>query len=171
MNITIRQAQNSDFMLIAALAITTFYEAYYEQDPSIDLASYVMDSFSLENISKDLENENSTFFIAEIDGKAVGYAKLRENSKADCISDENAVELQRIYILDTVKGKNVGKALVEKCFETARTKKFGSLWLGVWWRNESAQRFYEKLGFHRVGELEFEYGTGVETNYVLRIDL
>ncbi len=171
MNLKIRRAQNSDFKLISALAITTFYEAYYEQDPSIDLAGYVVDSFSLENMSKDLKDPNSTFFIAEVDAKAVGYAKLRENSHADCITDEKAIELQRIYVLDGVKGKNVGKALMEKCFHTAREHGFQTLWLGVWWRNDAAQRFYERLGFERVGELEFEYGTGVEINYVLKIDL
>lgn len=171
MNLIIRQASISDVKLISALAITTFYEAYYEQDPSIDLAGYVMDSFSLENMSNELKDVNSTYFIAEIDGKAVGYAKLRENSKADCITDENAIELQRIYILEAVKGKNVGKALMEKCFQAAREKGFEALWLGVWWRNDAAQKFYEKLGFERVGELEFEYGAGVETNYVLKIDL
>jgi ribosomal protein S18 acetylase RimI-like enzyme len=167
----IRNANGSDFKLISALAITTFYEAYYRQDPSIDLASYVTDSFSLKNMSKDLKDKNSTFFIAEIDGKAVGYAKLRENSKADCITDQKSIELQRIYILDNVKRQYVGKALMEKCFETARGKGFETLWLGVWWRNETAQKFYEKLGFERVGELEFEYGAGVEMNYVLKIDL
>jgi diamine N-acetyltransferase len=171
MNLSLRQASTSDFKLISALAITTFYEAYYEQDPSIDLASYISDSFSLENMSSELKDANSTFFIAEIDGKAVGYAKLRENVIADCVTDKNAIELQRIYILEKVKGKHVGKALMDKCFEVAREKGFSTLWLGVWWRNELAQKFYEKLGFIRIGELKFEYGAGVETNYVFKIKL
>lgn len=171
MNLSIRQADVSDFKVISALAITTFYEAYFEQDPSINLADYVTDSFSLKKVKYELEDENSTFFIAEMDKKAVGYAKLRENSEVDCVKNENSVELQRIYILDKVKGKNVGKMLMRRCFDEAKQKGFDTLWLGVWSQNFSAQKFYGKLGFEQIGEMQFEYGSNIETNFVLQISL
>ena len=171
MNLSIRQADVSDFKIISALAITTFYEAYFEQDPSINLADYVADSFSLEKVKNELEDENSTFFIAEINKKAVGYAKLRENSEVDCVKNENSVELQRIYILEKVKGKNVGKLLMQRCIKEAKQKGFEMLWLGVWSQNFSAQKFYEKLGFEQIGEMQFEYGSNIETNFVMQISL
>jgi ribosomal protein S18 acetylase RimI-like enzyme len=171
MNLSIRQADVSDFKIISALAVTTFYEAYFEQDPSINLADYVTDSFSLKKVKDELEDKNLTFFIAEVDKKAVGYAKLRENSEVDCVKNENSVELQRIYILEKVKGKNVGKMLMQKCIEQAKIKGFEMLWLGVWSQNFSAQRFYGKLGFERIGEMDFEYGSGIETNFVMQIEL
>lgn len=171
MNLLIRQAGVSDFKIISALAITTFYEAYFEQDASINLADYVMNSFSLEKIKNELEDKNSTFFIAEIDKKAVGYAKFREDSQVDCVKNENAVELQRIYILEKMKGKNVGKMLLQKCLDVAKIKGFETLWLGVWSQNFSAQKFYKKLGFERIGEMYFEYGSEIETNFVMQMDL
>ena len=171
MNLSIRQADVSDLKIICALGVTTFYEAYFEQDDSNDLANYVLESFSLTQIESELKNENSTFFIAEIDGCAVGYAKLRENSKADCLESEDAVELQRIYILEKVKGKGVGKALMNYCFETARSKGYKAIWLGVWERNLAAQKFYEKFGFVKTGEMKFPYGKAVGTNYLLKMEL
>ncbi len=171
MNLSIRHADISDANIICALGVTTFYEAYFEQDESSDLANYVLESFSPAQIKNELNNTNSTFFIAELNGKAVGYAKLRENSAVDCLKNENAVELHRIYILERAKGKGVGGELMNRCFETARAKGYETIWLGVWERNSAAQKFYEKLGFVKVGDLQFPYGETVGTNYVLKIGL
>jgi diamine N-acetyltransferase len=171
MNLSIRQADISDLKFICALGVTTFYEAYYEQDNSGDLADYVLESFSRAQIEAEFNNADSTFFIAELNGKAVGYAKLRENSTVDCLKSANAVELHRIYILERAKGKGVGGKLLNSCFETARAKGYETIWLGVWEQNSAALRFYEKIGFVKVGELQFPYGETVGTNFVLKIEL
>lgn len=171
MNISIRQADISDIQVICALGVTTFYEAYCLQDESRDLANYVLESFSVEQIEKELSDKNATFFIAEADGCAVGYAKLRENSPAECVRGENAIEIQRIYILEKMKGKRVGNALMRKCFDEARRRNYESVWLGVWERNLAAQKFYRKYGFVKVGELDFPYGETVGTNHILKLDL
>jgi len=171
MNLSIRQADISDRNIICALGVTTFYEAYFLQDEAKDLANYVLESFSPERIGAELNSADSTFFIAELNGKAVGYAKLRENSTVDCLKNVNAVELHRIYILERAKGKGVGGRLLNRCFETARAKGYETIWLGVWEQNSAALRFYEKIGFVKVGELQFPYGKTVGTNYVLKIEL
>ena len=171
MNLSIRHADISDANIICALGVTTFYEAYFEQDESSDLANYVLESFSPAQIKNELNNTNSTFFIAELNGKAVGYAKLRENSAVDCLKNENAVELHRIYILERAKGKGVGGKLLNRCFETARAIGYETIWLGVWEQNSAALKFYEKSGFVKVGKLQFPYGETVGTNYVLKLKL
>ena len=171
MNLSIRQADISDANIISALGMTTFYEAYFEQDESSDLANYVLESFSPAQIKNELNNTDSIFFIAELNGKAVGYAKLRENSTVDCLKNENAVELHRIYILERTKGKGVGGKLLNRCFEAARARGYETIWLGVWEQNSAALKFYEKLGFVKAGELQFPYGKAVGTNYVLKIEL
>ena len=171
MNISIRQAEISDTKIICALGITTFYEAYFLQDDSLDLANYVLESFSREQIEREITDENSTFFIAEADGCAVGYAKLRENAPAECVEGENTIEIHRIYILEKMRGKSVGDALMKKCFEEARRKNYESVWLGVWEQNLAAQKFYRKYGFEKVGELYFPYGETTGTNHVLKLNL
>ena len=171
MNISICQADISDVQIICALGVTTFYEAYFEYDDSRDLANYVLESFSRAQIESELNNRDSTFFIAELNGKAVGYAKLRENSKVDCLKSDDAIELQRIYILEKAKGKGVGDRLMKRCFTEARAKGFKKIWLGVWEKNLAAQEFYKKFGFVKVGELQFPYGDTVGTNFVLKMDL
>lgn len=171
MNLSIRKADISELKIVCALGITTFYEAYFEQDNPRDLADYVLENFSPEQIERELKKADSTFFIAELNGKAVGYAKLRENSEADCLKGIKAVELQRIYVLEKVKGKGVGAALLRHCLAAARAKNYRTIWLGVWENNPAAQRFYEKFGFVRAGKLRFVYGENLETNYVFKLDL
>ena len=171
MNLSIRQADASDTNIICTLSVTTFYEAYFEQDDSRDLADYVLESFSPAQIEAELNSADSTFFIAESNGKAVGYAKLRENSRVDCLENETAIELHRIYILERAKGKGVGGELMNRCFETARAKGYKTIWLGVWEENPTARKFYEKLGFVKVGKLQFPYGKTVGTNSVMKMEL
>ena len=171
MNLSIRQADISDTNIICALGATTFYEAYFEHDESSDLANYVLENFSQGQIKNELKDTNSTFFIAELNGKAVGYGKLRENSAVDCLKNENAVELHRIYILERAKGKGVGGKLLDRCFETARTKGYETIWLSVWEENSAALKFYERLGFVKVGEALFPYGNTVGTNFVMKMGL
>lgn len=162
----IRQAKTPDIKIISALGITTCYEAYFELDPSRDLAEYCVEFFSLEQLTIEFEDANSTFLIAEFNGKAVGYAKLREGKKIECLKGVNAIEVQRIYLLEKVKGKNFGRALIEKCCEIGSEKGYKTLWLGVWDKNLLAQKFYEKIGMKNVGTTDFSDGKNEFINLV-----
>ena len=166
MSLEIRRATAKDISLISALGITTCYEAYFELDPSKDLADYCVKFFSLEQISAELKDENSTFLIAELNEKVVGYAKLREGKKIECLKGKNAIEVQRIYILEKMKGKRIGAELMNRCFEIAREKSFEMLWLGVWDKNVAAQKFYEKIGMKNIGTTDFSDGKNEFINLV-----
>ncbi len=165
--IEIRRAVAADAKLVSLLGAVTFYEAYFEQDDPADLANYIHESFEPEKIRGEIEDENAAFFIIFLDKHAVGYAKLREGSKPDCLETENSVELQRIYLVERVFGKGIGAILLNHCLETAKQKGFETLWLGVWEENRRALRFYEKHGFRRVGKITFPYGATTGTNFVM----
>ena len=167
----IRKAESEDLNLISALGITTCFDAYFELDPSRDLADYCVNFFSLAQIETELEDANSTFLIAEFKSKAVGYAKLREGKKIECLQGKNAIEVQRIYILEKMKGKRIGERLMEKCFEIGKEKGYEMLWLGVWEKNVAAQRFYEKIGMKNVGTTDFSDGKNEFINFVFAKDL
>ena len=166
MALEIRQATISDVQIISVLGITTCYEAYFELDPSNDLAEYCGNFFGLQQITTEFEDANSTFLLAESDGKAVGYAKLREGKKIECLRDKNAMEVQRIYLLEKMKGKSIGKALMEKCQAIGREKGYETLWLGVWDKNIAAQKFYEKIGMKIIGTTDFSDGKNEFINLV-----
>lgn len=166
MSLTIRRATISDVQIISALGITTCYEAYFELDPSKDLADYCVNFFSLEQIKSEIEDENSTFLIAEFEGKAVGYAKLREGKKIECLRGERAIEIQRIYILEKMKSRRIGENLMNRCFEIALKKNYKKIWLGVWEKNTKAIEFYEKIRMKHIGTTDFSDGKNEFINLV-----
>ena len=170
-NIEIREANAADANLLSVLGAVTFYEAYFEQDTAHDLANYITESFALDQILSEIQLPSVTFFIIYRSEKAVGYAKLRSDTTHESVKNESAIELQRIYILERVFGKQIGEILLMHCLETARRNGFKSLWLGVWEKNLRARKFYKKHGFQQIGTLEFPYGDSVGTNLVLQLNL
>ena len=169
--IKIRNAAIEDLQLISVLAIATHYEAYFELDPSHDLADYCIRFFNLEAVKAELENPKLTYLIAEFAGKAVGFAELREGKKIECMEGRNAIEIQRIYIIEPMKGKKIGRALIEKCCQIGREKGYETIWLGVWDKNVKAQKFYEKIGMENVGLTDFSDGKNEFLNFVFAMDI
>lgn len=157
----------SDLNIISALGITTCYEAYFRLDPSDELARYCMEFFSTTQIREEIEDTNATFLIAEEEGRAIGYAKLREGKKVECLDGREAIEIQRIYLLEKLKGKGYGRQLIAECEKIAKAKGYGMTWLGVWDKNLDAISFYEKAGYERIGETDFSDGKNSFINLVM----
>jgi ribosomal protein S18 acetylase RimI-like enzyme len=170
-NLNIRNAILADLHLISVLAITTHYEAYFELDPSHDLADYCIRFFNLETVKEELENPKLTYLIAEFEGNAVGFAQLREGKEIECMKGKNSIEIQRIYVIEPMKGKKIGKTLIEKCCEIGREKVYETIWLGVWDKNVEAQKFYESIGMKNVGITDFSDGKNKFINFVFAMEL
>lgn len=171
MDISIRNAGIDDAVLVAVLASTTFYESYSRQDESDNLAQYISESFAVAAIVEEIQDPTSTFLIAYVDGKAVGYARLIDYSTTDGVSSDRVIELRRIYILERLWGTGIGEQLLTQCIKTASERGFDTIWLGVWEENLRARRFYDKFGFKQVGTLTFPYGDVVGINLVLQKNL
>lgn len=169
--ITIRRGDAGDARLVSTLATVTFFEAYFEQDDPPDLANYLAENFAADIIADELTDPETYFFIIHRGGPAVGYAKLRDKQPHPSVTSRNAIELQRIYVVERVWGSGVGEKILRHCIEFARSKEKDVLWLGVWEENPRAIRFYEKHSFKRVGTLEFPYGNTVGINAVMQLEI
>lgn len=169
--ITVRRATADDANLIASIATVSFYEAYFEQDDSHDLSNYLIENFSPNVIAADLASAESTYLIALRGGKAIGYAKLRDGEVHESVTEPDAIELQRFYLIERVWGTGIGDVLLDRCFEEAREVGKSVMWLGVWEENRRGNSFYAKRGFERVGTLTFPYGDSVGINAVMQIRL
>jgi ribosomal protein S18 acetylase RimI-like enzyme len=169
--VKIRRANVKDANLLAALGGTTNYETYFETDETEDLAKYIADYFNPQAMKVELEDANNSFFIAEINGKAVGYAKLRTGQPAECVAGENAVELHRIYVLEKMTQHGIGKILLQTSLDEAKSRGFAALWLAVFNLNARAFEFYQRQGFEQAGETGFYYGEKRFTCFVMKKDL
>jgi ribosomal protein S18 acetylase RimI-like enzyme len=168
--VEIRLATAADAETLARIGWKSFYDAFADHPKNApdDLKMYMDDAFAAETIARELVDRDVIYFIAEISGEAVGYAKLKKNSREDGTAGENPIELCRLYSLNEFIGKGIGKALMQHALDYARENNHDFMWLGVWEYNYRAQKFYEKFGFEKCGEHVFQLGTDPQTDWLLQ---
>jgi GNAT superfamily N-acetyltransferase len=168
--IFIRHAVPEDAKRLTDLAYTTFWDAFADHPKNApdDLAHYMRQAFSLEQITAELAEPNSIFLLAEIGGELAGYAKLILDNSEPGITAERPIELNRLYSQQKYLGQGVGQRLMDACFDLAKERRFDTIWLGVWEFNPRAQRFYEKNGFHVVGKHTFVLGADPQTDLLMQ---
>lgn len=103
-----------------------------------------------------LIRHGNVFFLAEEDGKAVGFASLNMRFKYD----KYGAELDIISVRQESQGKGVGTALLKAVEDYVKDAGKWSLYLFTSFDNYKARRFYAKHGYLVVGILADRYGEG-----------
>ncbi|NHZ86754.1 MAG: GNAT family N-acetyltransferase [Planctomycetia bacterium] len=104
-----------------------------------------IDRDQLEQTLLKANNSNSKYLLLKflLDKSVVGYIELR---KLD--SDEKTARIGRVIIDPNMRGKGLGKEIINTVKEYARkTLDLQSLTLGVFSFNQNAISLYEKTGF------------------------
>ncbi|MBK7632716.1 MAG: GNAT family N-acetyltransferase [Ignavibacteriales bacterium] len=82
--------------------------------------------------------------IAEFDGQIVGQALFFKNFST--FLGKPGIYLEDLYVKPKMRGKGVGKALLDKIISIAKERNYGRVeWSVLDW-NESAINFYKKIG-------------------------
>lgn len=169
----IRLAAVEDAERLAPLAIKIFNDTF-AADPlnqPEDMKTYIEEAFTLEQIRDELADSNTITFLVETDSEMIGFAKLYEHSKENCVSDLDPIELQRFYISREYHGFGAAQKLMNECLSASKVKNYRTIWLGVWEYNYRAHRFYEKIGFQKVGTHIFQLGSDPQTDWVMEMKL
>lgn len=157
--IEIRIANKDDAGLIALLGRITFTETFgHFFNEEQDLLDYYESTFSVDKIENSFSKPNNIYWITFVDRLAVGYAKLKLNSKSDFISESNVCQLQKIYVLKNFLSMKIGFELQNLPIKKAKEKGFSEIWLSVLNSNERAVNFYKKNGFKKIGNHDFQIG-------------
>lgn len=167
----IRRGEPGDAGLLSELGARTFSETFAADNSPEDIAAYLATSFNIERQTGELQDPDSTFLIAEVDGRAAGYAKLHKSEPETGIEGANPVELVRLYVAREWLGRGVGEKLMRACVDEARQSGHESIWLGVWERNARAQAFYRKWKFRAVGEHMFQLGSDLQRDILMEREL
>jgi len=165
--LTIRRGTLADAALLSEFGASTFSETFAADNSPEDLAAYLATSFNLSQQTAELEDPASTFLIAEVGGRAAGYAMLRESEPENGVEGANPVELVRLYVSRDWHGRGIGEQLMRACIDVARQAGYETIWLGVWERNARAQAFYRKWNFRTVGEHVFQLGSDLQRDLVM----
>ena len=167
----IKVACTKDTATLGRLGKQTFIETYASFNSKKNLQKYLKTHFSKKSTLSQLEDDHNFFLVARLHDKDVGYAKLRENNKPFHDKSINAVELERIYVLEEFQGEGIGKDLLEKCLAFSKLRKYPVMWLGVWENNLDAIKFYQRQGFVVFGSHNFKFGDDDQNDFLMKKDI
>lgn len=153
MTSTVRPATASDAEHIAALHVTTWQEAYSHLLPDgfFDEQHSLMRREMWHRILNDPRDER-TVRVAEIDGRAVGFAMSGPSLGGDDQDLPRERQLYCIYVSESAHGLGVGQTLLDEVIGT------GPAMLWVAKQNPRAIAFYRRNGFDFDGVEQLDPG-------------
>ncbi len=96
-----------------------------------------------------MENVDTPIFVAVEKDTVLGYCfcQIKNTACDPVLSDHLSLYIDDLCVLEGQRGKHIGTALYEEVLRYAKMRKCQSITLNVWHGNDSAQAFYENLGF------------------------
>lgn len=164
----IKKCTVNDLEQIQNIAIETYNETYSHLNTPENMHDYLENAFSTAQLKKELDNEHSTFFLLLENDAIAGYLKVNvDNAQTQQVSNENALEIERIYVKSNFQDRGLGRILLNKGIEIARDKNKHNVWLGVWNKNKTAIDFHKNMGFEVEGEYSVFVGDEEHVNYIM----
>lgn len=160
-----------DLEPLQQISKATFSQTFAAENSAADMEAYLEKAFSSEKLAQELSDPNAAFYFAIYQEEIIGYLKVNVGLSQTELKDPNALEIERIYVLNAFHGKNAGQQLYEKAIEVATRKKLKYVWLGVWEENKRAIRFYQKNGFEVFDKHLFILGNDAQTDLMMRLYL
>jgi len=164
----INKAGISDAERLQTIGRITFSETFATGNSDENMIKYLDESFAIEKLSAELQNKDSYFYLAEVDGQVIGYLKLNTGEAQTEIKESNALEIERIYVAKEFHGKKVAQELYNKALQKAEEIKADYIWLGVWEKNFRAVSFYTKNGFVQFDTHIFRLGDDEQTDLMMK---
>nr|WP_322626022.1 GNAT family N-acetyltransferase [uncultured Flavobacterium sp.] len=170
-NIETRKLTIADVETLQKIGRATFQETFATSNSEENMKDYLENGFSIEKLTSELNDENSEFYFATDEDKVIGYLKVNFGASQTELKDNDALEIERIYVLNEYHGKKIGQVLYDKALEVAKEKRATYIWLGVWEENPKAIRFYQKNGFVEFDKHIFKLGDDEQTDIMMKLEL
>ncbi|MCC9065142.1 GNAT family N-acetyltransferase [Flavobacterium piscisymbiosum] len=103
---------------------------------------------STDRLFESFQLKNSAYFVAEENGEILGGAGIYPTEGLP----EDTVELVKMYMSASSRGKGIGKMLMLKCIEFAKSSNFKNIYLETMPELYAAVSAYEKLGFKSMNK-------------------
>lgn len=105
--------------------------------------------YSNETIKAIIENQNTPVYVAvDENDVAIGYSfcEIEIFHGTPNLKERKAFYIDDLCVDENYRGKGIGKALYEYSLKIAKDLNCHHLTLNVWHLNETALKFYEKMG-------------------------
>ncbi|MEM7484647.1 MAG: GNAT family N-acetyltransferase [Bacteroidota bacterium] len=144
----------SDYIAVGTKSYKEHYLHLWEgENPT----PYIEKSFTADIVKTELEDANMVHFLVKTDDIILGIVKLVKDCDLDELSAEDALLIEKIYLLREFSGKGYGKKTIQLIEAYAKDLKKKIVWLDTM-KKANAINFYLKRGFQikRESELTLE---------------
>ncbi len=166
--VEIRRATPADAATLAELGAATFIETFGHLYTPEDLQAFLDESHTVAAYAKVLADPGYALWLAEVDGRAIGYAQAGRCGLPHAEVRPEDGELKRLYVRADAQNSGSGRALMDAAMAWLLADGPRQLWLSVWSENFGAQRFYARYGFAFTGEYAFIVGTQRDREFMYR---
>jgi len=169
--IEIKKVELSELDQLQIIGRQTFVETFADRNTEENMQKYLEEGYSVDKLTGEITNTNSEFYFAVLDNRIIGYLKINFGQAQTELNSQNALEIERIYVLKEFHGKKVGQILYELALNIAKRKNVDYVWLGVWEENPRAISFYRKNGFVEFDKHIFKLGDDEQTDIMMKLKL
>jgi ribosomal protein S18 acetylase RimI-like enzyme len=169
--IEITEVLPEDLLTLQEISRQTFQQSFAAMNTEENMKYFLEHHYSEGKLLSEILNPDSRFFFAKNKNRVIGYLKINRNSAQTVLPNDDGLEIERIYIDETLKGFGMGGLLIAKAIDSAKKIKASYIWLGVWEHNKRAIRFYEKNGFIPYSSHIFKLGDDEQTDLLLKMTL
>ncbi len=171
MPLQLRECVSRDLDTLVQISKSTFSAAFENDNNPEDFQAYIHQAFHPSKLATELANKECLFHFVYDDRSLVGYFKLNIGAAQTDVHDPNALEIERIYVVEHHQGKKIGSWMLKEIIEKAKTLDKDYIWLGVWEHNPKAISFYQRHAFTKFGEHPYYIGADKQTDWLLRLEL
>ena len=95
-----------------------------------------------------IADDNRPIFVAENDNEVVGYAfcVFQQHLNNNILTDVKTLYIDDLCVDETKRGLHIGSTLYDYVLKFAKESGCYNVTLNVWSCNQSALKFYEKMG-------------------------
>lgn len=155
-NIDLKKLRAEDALLLNEVALKAYSDHYLHlwHDEG---EWYIKKSFSVENLSAELNDPNAVFYLAYYNNSPVGFLKLNIDAPLKGEEEKNCIELERIYLLKNAAGIGIGRKLINLTFGIAKDYNKAIVWLKAMDSSEGSIAFYRRMGFEISGTYRLKF--------------
>ena len=168
-NVIFEKLSLEDLTELKEISRSTFVNAFGVDNNPEDLDLYLNAAFGEETLKKELLDPLSEFYFAKKEGETIGYFKVNLGDAQTDFQEEDAMELERIYVIAEFQNQRIGQKILDEVIEMAIQRKMRYLWLGVWEKNTRAIEFYLRNNFQLSGSHPYMVGNDRQTDKIMKL--
>jgi hypothetical protein len=156
----VRRWTLNDLTVIQDVLWKTWVDSYKPFIPESDLKSYFTEHCDLNELTSLFHNPMADGYVAEIDGKVVGFMRTAREP------EENRYYVSSLYVLPNYQERGLGHELMRRAAEEAKALKLDRVWIGVMVQNRRTVEWYDKMGYKAVRTEPFTMGQSTVDHYI-----